>query len=129
MILRSKRGFTLLEVLVATALAGMALAVIFQLFSSNLRALTASDGYIAAAAKTDERMRTILSGDDLSERTWTEMTEEGYRLDCSVSPVLKERTDALPAELYEVVVTLHWKSGSGEKAITLRNMKAAARTL
>ena len=129
MIIRSKRGFTLLEVLVATALAGMALAVIFQLFSSNLRALEVSDGYISAAASADKRIRDIINRDDLSERTWTETTEEGYRLDCSVSPVLQERTDALPAELYEVVVTLHWKSGSGEKSITLRNMKAAARTI
>ena len=129
MIIRSKRGFTLLEVLAATALAGMALAVIFQLFSSNLRALAVSDGYISAVATADERIRDITNSDDLGERVWTETTEEGYRLDCSVSPVLQERTDALPAELYEVVVTLHWNSGSGEKSITLRNMKAAARTL
>jgi len=128
MIIRSKRGFTLLEVLAATALAGMALAVIFQLFSSNLRALAVSDGYISAVATADERIRDITNRDDLGERTWTETTE-GYRLDCSVSPVLQERTDALPAELYEVVVTLHWNSGSGEKSITLRNMKAAGRRL
>ncbi len=122
----AEKGFTLFEVLAATALAGIALVVILQLFSADLRALAASDDYVRASAKADEKLREIISG-DLGIRTWAETTDDGHRIDCSVSPVLAERTAGLTAGLYEIVLTLHWTSGSKERAISLRTMKTAGR--
>ena len=73
----AEKGFTLFEVLAAIALAGISLVVILQLFSANIRALSASDDYVAASAKADEKLREIMGRDDLSIRTWTETTGEG----------------------------------------------------
>jgi prepilin-type N-terminal cleavage/methylation domain-containing protein len=50
-------GFTLLEVLVALAITAIAIAVVAQLFSSNLRALFASGGAVSAAVRADARLQ------------------------------------------------------------------------
>ena len=53
----NRKGFTLLEVLVATAILGMAIAVILQLFSANLRAIALSRDYVSASIKAEAKMK------------------------------------------------------------------------
>ena len=91
-----REGFTLLEILVALALLGIAITVILQLFSANLRALSVSGDYVSAALRAEVKMRDILEDTDLTEKSWSEVTDEGYRFDASVTEMLKERTDNLP---------------------------------
>jgi general secretion pathway protein I len=116
-------GFTLLEVLVALAIMAAAITIILQLFSSNLRALSASGDTSAAAAKGDARLREILTESSLKASSWHEAKEIGYTMDISVGEVLQERTDNLPVKLMEVVLTVHWNEGRKEKKLTLRTMK------
>ena len=44
------KGFTLIEVLVSVVLLGIAVAIVLQLFSANVRALATSEDYIYASA-------------------------------------------------------------------------------
>jgi prepilin-type N-terminal cleavage/methylation domain-containing protein len=126
---KEERGFTLLEVLAAVAILGMALAVILQLFSANLRGIAASEEYLAASLAAEAGLREVIGTGDLSERTWSETTPEGYRIEVSVSPVLEERTESLPVELHQITLTLHFTRGAKERSITLRTMRTAARTI
>lgn len=120
---RFQEGFTLLEILVALAILGIAIAVVVQLFSANLRAISASEDYLSAAAKAESKMREILDDDKLSEKTWKESTEDGYSVDVTISRALKERTDNLQMDLLEVSLVLRWTKGPKERSVSLKTLK------
>jgi general secretion pathway protein I len=119
----AEKGFTLIEVLVAVALLGIAVTVVIQLFSANLRAIASSEDYIYASAKAEAKMREILDNDELSETSFSEITDDGYRMDVSIAEVLQDRTENLQVRLLEVVLAVYWTSGTRERSMTLRTMK------
>jgi len=121
--LTSNRGFTLLEVLVAIAILGIAITVVLQLFSANLRAISVSGDYVSAATKAEAKMREILSDDKLSEKSSSETTDDGYRIDVSVTDALKERTDNLQVRILEIDLTVHWTRGTKERSLAMKTMK------
>lgn len=116
-------GFTLLEVLVALALLAIAVTILIQLFSANLRTIHASEDYVNATIKANSKLREIISDKELSERSWSETTEDGYTIYVNVYKTLKDRTDDLNVELLEIDLTLKWLAGSREKSIDLKTMK------
>lgn len=120
-------GFTLLETLVATSLLGIAIAVILQLFSANLHSISESGDYVAAATRGEVKMREILDNRDLSEKSYSETTDDGYRMDVSITEALKDRTENLQVRLFEIALTMHWTKGAKEKSMTLRSLKAVKR--
>ena len=121
--MKRSAGFTLLEVIVAIAILGIAIAVVLQLFSANLRAISVSGDYVAAATRAEVKMREILSDDKLSEKSFSEATQEGYRIDVSITDVIKERTEKLQVKLLEVDLTIHWIQGTKQKSMSLRTLK------
>jgi general secretion pathway protein I len=118
-----RNGFTLLEVLVAMAILGIAITVVLQLFSADLRAISVSEDYVSAVTRAEAKMREILSDDKLSEESSGETIEDGYRMDVSASDAIKERTDGLQVRILEIDLTVHWTRGTKEKSLTLRTMK------
>ena len=118
-----QNGFTLLEVLVATAILGIAVAVVLQLFSANLRAISDSGDYVIAVTRAEMKMREILANDNLSEQAYSETTNDGYRMDISIAETLNDRAENLQTRLLEIVLTIHWTKGTKERAYTLRTMK------
>ncbi|NWF51612.1 MAG: type II secretion system protein [Nitrospirae bacterium] len=121
--MKNKGGFTLLEILVALSILGIAITVLLQLFSANLRSLSASEEYVFAVSKAEARMREILDDKDLSEKTWSEITDDGYRIDVSITEGLKDRTDNLQVRVFEVILTVSWAKNTKNKSMTLRTMK------
>lgn len=118
-----EEGFTLLEVLVALAILGMAVTVIFQLFAADLRAVRASEDYVAASIRAQARMREITNDETLTEKAWSETTNEGYRVDVVVAPALPERTKDLQVQLLDVMLTIYWVKDSRTKVMTMRTLK------
>jgi len=116
-------GFTLLEILVALALLGIALLVIVQLFSADLRGIAVSDDYVVAVARAESRMRELLDDDKLSEKDWSEFTDDGYRTDLSVKESLKDRTQNLQVRLLDIGLTVSWRRGGRDRYVTLRTQK------
>lgn len=116
-------GFTLLEILVALAIMSIALVVVFQLFSANMKGITASGEYIHAAMLAQSKMREILDDDKLAPKAWSDVTDDGHQIDASVTKADDKRTENLPVELLKIDVTVHWMMGSREKTITLETMK------
>ncbi len=119
----AEKGFTLIEVLVAVALLGIAVTAVIQLFSANLRAIASSEDYIYASARAEATMREILDDDELSETSFSEITDDGYRIDVSIAEVLQDRPENLQVRLLEVVLSVYWTSGARERSLTLRTMK------
>jgi type II secretion system protein I len=116
-------GFTLMEVLVALAIMGIAVTYVIQLFSVNLGSISASDSHVAAVMRAESKMRQLLDEVPADEKSWSEVTDDGYRMDLTVSDVLPERTENLHVKLIEIDLTLHWQQGSKEKALTLSTLK------
>jgi len=116
-------GFSLLEVLVALLLLGIVLATIFQLFSANLKGLAASDDYVNAVIRGEAKMREILDDDTLDEKTWSEATQDGYRIDAVATNSSPERTENLQVKLLDIKLSIHWTAGLRERTVTLRTMK------
>ncbi len=105
------------------AILGIAIAVVLQLVSANLRAISVSGDYVTAATRAEVKMREILSDDRLSEKSFSEATQEGYRIDVSIIDVMKERTENLQVKLLEVDLTIHWIQGTKQKSMSLRTFK------
>jgi len=122
-------GFTLLEVLVAIALLGIAVTMVLQLFSADLRAIAASEDYISAAAKAEAKMMEVLDNDTLTESSTSEITNDGYRLNVSVASIVSERTEPLPVALMDISVTVYWTKGANERSLSLRTMKLTNKQL
>ena len=116
-------GFTLLEVLVAIAVLGIAVTVVLQLFSANLRAISVSGDYVSAVTKAEAKMREILDDDKLSEKVFSESTYDGYRMDVAITEVMKDKTENLQVRLFEIDLTVHWLQVAKEKSLTFRTMK------
>ena len=117
------QGFTLMEVLVSLAIMGIAVTYVIQLFSVNLGSISASEKHSAAVLRAESRMRQALDDDSADEKSWSEVTEDGYRMDLTVSDVLSDRTENLQVKLIEIDLTVHWQQGSKEKAMTLSTLK------
>ncbi|OPY79401.1 MAG: hypothetical protein A4E64_00448 [Syntrophorhabdus sp. PtaU1.Bin058] len=122
--LAQEDGFTLLEVLVAFALLATTITIILQLFSLNLKTLSLTEDYLSATVKAETRMQEILGSDTLAESAWTEVTDDGYRIDVAIYPVQEGRTKNLPLKMMEIGLTMSWKKGTKNRSLVLRTLKA-----
>lgn len=125
----SAGGFTLLEVMVAVAVLGIAITVVLQLFSVDMKAISASGDYVSAVTKAEVKMREILDDDKLSEKSLSESTPDGYRTDVSVTQTMKERTENLQVVLLDISVTVYWTQGIKEKSLTLNTLKTVSKQI
>lgn len=127
--LNTNAGFTLLEVLVAMALLSVALVAILQLFSINLRAIATSEDFAKAVMRAEATMRDVLDDDDIAEKSSSETTPDGYRIDVAITNAEEKRTENLPLKLLQISLTVHWKDGVKERALTLKTMKAVTKKI
>ena len=123
-----RKGFTLLEVLVALAVMAIAITVVLQLLSADLRSIVRSGDLTSATIKGESRIREILADSSLTEKAWSEITEDGYRMDVAISEVIRERTDNLPVRLMQVALTVRWMEGIREKSLSLKTIRVVEKT-
>lgn len=121
--MKGSRGFTLLEVLVALAILGLAVVTILQLFSQGLRLLKLSGDHQRAVLLADQKAREveptaegIESGQD-GEFAW-ERRVEAY-------PVPVELiVPGAPVRLLQVSVLVRWSGNRAVEVATLRTARA-----
>jgi general secretion pathway protein I len=122
----NKRGFTLLEVLVAISVLSIAIVALIQLFSGSLRTVSVSSEYSRAVTLAEARMRELQAGDSLKEGSSTETTKEGYRVYIDVRKSKDDEADAsVPLSLYEITLTMSWGAQGRQRSFTLNTMKVA----
>lgn len=117
------RGFTLIEVLVALALLGTALAVVMQIFSRDLKSIADVEDYMRASIKADSVMREVLGSDELEEGSWVESEGDGYDIDVSVKEIDEERTEDLSFRLLQVILQVRWMRDDKEREMSLMTVK------
>jgi general secretion pathway protein I len=122
-------GFTLLEVVVAVAIAGLALVALFQaggggLFATDTaaraeEALQRAQSHLAAVGRDAALVQGDSSGDDGG----------GYRWHLQVMPAAQRQTVAADgvtpqnATLYSVRVSVSWRSRGHERAVELQTLR------
>ena len=127
-----EHGFTLLETVVALAIAGMALVALFQAGSSGVFAVDTA----SRAAEALERARSHLAAVDAGAAPVPGDTEGddggGYRWHLHVQPAatralsLQQGDPGGAATLLDITVSVTWPSHHHERAIVLTTQRVAA---
>ena len=117
-----RRGFTLLEVLVALAILSLAVVSMIQLFSQGLRLLKVSGDYQQAVLLADQKAREVET-----VREGLETGREGdfeWERRATVTTVPEELTvlSTTPVRLFRVTVQVRW-SGRSVEVATLRTAR------
>jgi prepilin-type N-terminal cleavage/methylation domain-containing protein len=109
-----KRGFTLLEAAVAMTIVGLVAVGALGAFGADLRAAAKAQEALPAAALAEERLarlelldvRQFSALPESLATGWFAAPFSGYEWRASLAPVASERS------LYEMTVTVQWRSGS-----------------
>jgi len=120
-------GFTLLEILVALSICALALSVGFQLFASGMRNITTSEDHVYADIKAFAKVKEILQDENLTDRSWTEATNDGYLLNITVGEHFAERMAELPVKLMEIRVLIRWGKGNKTYSHEVSSLKLIKR--
>ena len=119
-------GFTLIEVLVAFAIAALSLAVLLQVFSTGLRNAATSKDYAQATMHAESLLARIGVEEVLSPGVRRGTFADGYRWTLAVTPFQADVATAL-AQAFDVVVTVGWgEEGGAGRSVSLRTLRLAA---
>ena len=122
---RSEQGFTLLEVLVATMVLGIAVVVLLQLFSGALDQARRADDYTRAVSHARAKMEELLldpPGVALMERG---DFDDGYRWAWEVLPDTDAPVETLGVQPVMIRVTIGWGFDYRPKEYHLQTMALA----
>ncbi len=126
-----RRGFTLLEVLVAFAVLAVALGVAFEIFATGLRGARSADALTRAVLIAESRLARVGVETELTPGESEGETDDGtrWRIEIHDQPAEDgddERvvTPSLPV-LLDIIVTVSWGEGAGRQSFVLRTSRLA----
>lgn len=116
----ARAGFTLLEVLVALAILGLAVVAAIQAFAQGLRLLKLSGDHQQATLLADQKLREV--AEPVAGRE--EGTEGPFRWERVVRRVETPELEAVPEphawRVWEITVRVAWDAGRQVELATLR---------
>jgi prepilin-type N-terminal cleavage/methylation domain-containing protein len=122
----SETGFTLIEVLVAAAIAAILLVPLIYNFSANIDRGSTADSTVEATLIAESMIETL--GARLPLSPGDSVADEGrFTVAASVQPYDAENGSAARYVIpYELAVSVSWKDGRREHSVTLRTVRLAA---
>lgn len=126
-VIKSKQGFTILEIMVALVLIAIVIVSVIQLSSANLRNLASSNDQMDALICANSKMREILNSDRIEDESWNETDNNGYSYEITIAESLKERTNSLTVKMEEIIVVTSWINDNKKKQIILKTAKMVSK--
>ncbi len=120
---RAERGFTLLEVIVALAILGVAFTLAMEVLATGVRSAKASGDYTQAVLLARQKMAEIAATRNLEALADGGEYGAGFRWASEIQPLPQE--EDLPAQLYQVRVRVTWLGRRGEKSLDLYTLRMA----
>lgn len=120
-----QRGFTLLEVLVALAIAALGLGALFQGTLGGIRAAEIAGRTQEALSRARSRLAVVGQAGPLAAEDRQGDDGGGYRWRVRVAPFATSRATpgaAVPT-LYDVDVTIGWGSGGDARTVALQTRR------
>lgn len=118
----SSRGFTLLEVLVALAILGVAVVASIQGFAQGLRLLKLAGDHQDAMLLADQKVREVVAPEEGREEGTEERFQWTRTIEKVPTPELSDLTRPNPWTLYRVDVRVHWDAAREIHLATLKMM-------
>ncbi|MFQ5483318.1 MAG: prepilin-type N-terminal cleavage/methylation domain-containing protein [Nitrospinaceae bacterium] len=122
--MKTERGFTLLEVMVAMAILGFGFLLIVQLFSGGVRLASASDQYLKGVALAHHKLGQLELAHFAGEETSGGFKgEPGYRWALDKEPFaspLNQPDENI--QLSQVTLTVSWEDGSRPRTVQLASL-------
>jgi general secretion pathway protein I len=119
--LSGKRGFTLLEVMVALAILGVGFALAMELLAAGVRSAKTSEEYTQAVLLARQKIAEMAVTPSLRESAEQGDFGGGFRWSSEVQPLPQE--EDLPARLYQMRVRVTWPGRRGWKSLDLYTMR------
>jgi general secretion pathway protein I len=132
--LRGGAGFTLLEVVVALAIAGLALVGLFRAGGTGLFAADTAARAEEAVERAQSHLAAVGRGAALTAGQFTDDDGGGYRWRLGVRPVATRQTagpdgvSTTNTTLYAVEVEILWRDSGHERAVVLKTLRLGTAT-
>ncbi len=138
----STQGFTLFEILIAVMILGIALPILFQLFSGTLRSVKKSRDYTQAIALAQQKLEELAimtvaplepeSGKGPDGLFWERVIVPAEPRQEDLIPVekngIEEVTETISFPLYEATVSVRWDADPLSPSTSLHTLFAFAPT-
>jgi len=126
--MRTERGFTLLEVLIAFTIAALALGLLFRAASGGLLSVETAGKYEEAVSRARSHLAAVGGDTALAPGDSTGDDGGGYRWHLQITPEARGQTASNgpvagppPPVLYAVVVSISWRDAGKDRAFVLRS--------
>ena len=124
------KGFTLLEVIIALIIAGMAAAALFEAVGSGLHETQSASMYDQAIVRAKSRLAVATHGTKLAAGDWRGDDGGGFHYRLRVAPVASaslrpiglvgpRATSSVAVVLYSVTVWIGWNDSGTERDVQL----------
>jgi prepilin-type N-terminal cleavage/methylation domain-containing protein len=122
-------GFTLIEVLVAFAIAATLLLPLLRSFSTGVASATRTGAFTEATLIAESTVETVGTDLTLNDVAGLDQFHGPYHVVASVQRYLDSATSSQPGQAvvpYEVVVTVSWPEGARLRSIKIRSLRLGA---
>ena len=120
------RGFTLLEVLVALAILGVAVVACIQGFAGGLRLLKLSGDHQEAMLIADQKVREVVTPEETREDGTADRFQWTRTVSRVETPELRDIARPLPWTVYQIDVRVRWDERREVQLTTLRTVPDVA---
>jgi general secretion pathway protein I len=122
------QGFTLLEVIVALAILGISVGVLFRVFSQQLDRTTGMETEAVATSLAQSLLADASAGDALTDGDKTGQFHNGFRWRIHTEPYGDaEDREAWPVAAKKLSVAVSWGDGGRQKSIVLTTLRLTAK--
>lgn len=124
---RASSGFTLLEVVVAVMVLGLAVAASFDVFSTGFRQSGAAERHVVAVIHAENRLAALGTLEPLVPGETNGEIDDTYRWRLAISPLPADEAEREPDALrpVRIDVTILWGGDADPESVTLTTYRLA----